>query len=67
VDPLWYRADWTLRLTCGCGRSAVEQRLGAFAQERGLHRETRLYCLFGRLRCRDCGARPSAELMDRRL
>jgi hypothetical protein len=39
----------------------------AFAAERGLYRETRLYSLFGRRRCRDCGERPSTEIVDQRL
>lgn len=55
VSPLWHCWDATLTLRCGCGR--VEQRRPGELFS-GQDRDTRLWVLVGRLRCRICGARP---------
>lgn len=66
VDPLWYRSGWSISIHCACGRHHV-QRLDRFAAERAIPRDLQLGPLIDRLRCSQCGARPSAEFIDRRL
>lgn len=58
VDPIAYRKGCYLNIRCVCGRSVCEQ-LGPFARARGLSDKTVVYELIKRLRCRQCGARPS--------
>lgn len=61
VDPIWYQPHAWLRIHCGCGRREAF-RLAEFARERCLPRETKLYELIAKLRCRSCLARPLAEV-----
>ena len=61
IDPIWYRAGCFLRISCGCGRR-VSVELGAFADESGVSRDLTVYRLIARLRCRECGGRPYAEV-----
>ena len=61
VDPLWYRADRILEIHCGCGHM-VDMRLADLLEERPWLRDAKLYEVIGRLKCRNCGGRPSAEV-----
>jgi hypothetical protein len=67
VDPLWYRSSHSIRIVCSCGRQPIEQRLDIFATLRRLDTRIKLGDLIQRLVCRECGARPSAEIVDRMI
>jgi hypothetical protein len=58
VDYIWHRRTWWLRLTCTCGRAALLP-IGQTARLAGLPETARLYQLIDRLRCADCGGRPT--------
>lgn len=62
IDPIWYRRNYLLRIACGCGRR-VEVTLGAFAAERSIPANMQIYRLIARLRCRQCGRRPTADVV----
>jgi len=61
IDPVWYRRGCFLNIICACGRRGSVE-LGTFARSRGVSPDTQLYRLIARLRCRQCGARPSADV-----
>jgi hypothetical protein len=58
VDPLWYRMDAFLRIRCACNRSLILP-LGDLARLYRLPRNLCMYEIIGRLRCSECGARPT--------
>lgn len=60
VDPLWYRRRHSIRAVCGCGRT-VFIPVEALIQQ-GIPAGTYLYQVISRLRCSECGARPSASV-----
>lgn len=62
IDPIWYRHGAMLRIRCACGRYE-EHRVGACAERHRLSRDIRLDDLIRRLRCAQCDARPSAEVV----
>lgn len=61
IDPIWYRRNCFLRISCGCGRR-VSVELGAFADANGIPHKLLVHRLIARLRCKSCGARPYAEV-----
>lgn len=62
IDPIWYRRNYLLRISCVCGRR-LETPLGAFAAERSISADTQIYRLIERLRCRECQRRPFADVV----
>ena len=58
VDPLSYRMDAFLRIRCVCYRSLILP-LGDLARMHRLPGNLCLYQLIKRLRCSECGARPT--------
>jgi len=58
VDPLSYRMDAFLRIRCVCYRSLILS-LGDLARKHRLPRNIRMYEIIKRLRCSQCGARPT--------
>ena len=57
VDPIGYRRNAFLRISCGCGRRATYP-LNAFAEIHRLPSNMPVYRLIQRLRCEMCGERP---------
>ena len=60
VDPLWYRRRHSIRAVCGGGRAVlipIEELI-----RQGVPASTYLYQVISRLRCTECGARPSASV-----
>jgi hypothetical protein len=61
--PLSAWAGWWLTVECGCRRRA-DYPINLLIRERG--RDASLHAVAGRLRCKDCRARPaSVRLVDR--
>jgi hypothetical protein len=61
--PLSSWADWWLTVQCGCGRR-TDYPVNLLMQEQG--RDASLHTVAGRLRCKECRARPaSVHLVDR--
>ena len=66
VDPISYRAGWTLVVSCRCGHRHSE-RLGAFAAARNLPMTLRLGEMVERLKCSRCNAKGvGVAFQDRR-
>lgn len=64
VDPLWYRADCTLEVRCGCGNRA-KASIRAWIVWNRLNDNMTLYEMQARLRCLNCGRRsPRIEIDD---
>lgn len=60
IDPLWYRRRHSIWAVCGCGRAVlipIEELI-----RQGVPASTYLYQVISRLRCTECGARPSASV-----
>ena len=64
VDPIWYQTNAFLRIDCRCRRS-VTYPLGDFARVHRLPSSMALYELIDRLRCENCGERPSSAKVTR--
>jgi hypothetical protein len=57
VDPLWYRRDCLLRITCGCSRQ-LKERVGDFEARHRLRADLKFYEVIRRLRCSRYGGPP---------
>jgi hypothetical protein len=61
--PLSAWADWWLTVECGCGRR-TDYPVNLLMREQG--RDASLHAIAGRMRCKECRARPaSVHLVDR--
>lgn len=66
TDPIAWRRDEWLHLSCPCGHRAA-LHIGALALQYELSMEVRLYRVVGRMRCRRCGGRATGiEVRSRR-